>query len=287
MSEVFDDTPCELGEGPIWHPVREQLFWFDILGRRLLTREGGATRVVQFDERASAAGWVSETELLIASERCLFLFDVEREKREDVEGLEPDNPQTRSNDGRADPWGGFWISTMGQSAERGSGAIYRYYRGEVRKIVPGLTVPNSIAFAPDRSVAYYTDTVTGRIMRQPLEAADGWPEGEAEVFLDLTEEGLNPDGSVVDAAGNLWNAQWGTWRVACYAPDGAFLRAVGFGAAHTSCPAFGGPGLSTLFCTTARENLSVADLDRSDRHGMTFAAHEMGAGQAEHRVIIG
>jgi sugar lactone lactonase YvrE len=38
----YDDTPCELGEGPLWHPERGQLFWFDILGRRLLTREDGA-----------------------------------------------------------------------------------------------------------------------------------------------------------------------------------------------------------------------------------------------------
>jgi hypothetical protein len=27
--------PCTLGEGPLWHPEREQLFWFDIMGKRL------------------------------------------------------------------------------------------------------------------------------------------------------------------------------------------------------------------------------------------------------------
>ena len=30
MSAVFDNRPCELGEGPLWHPERQQLFWFDI-----------------------------------------------------------------------------------------------------------------------------------------------------------------------------------------------------------------------------------------------------------------
>ena len=68
MSRVFDDTVCALGEGPLWHPAREQFFWFDIIGHRLLTREGEATRIVQFDEHVSAAGWVSESELLVASE---------------------------------------------------------------------------------------------------------------------------------------------------------------------------------------------------------------------------
>ena len=44
MMAVFDDRRCELGEGPLWHPGRNQLFWFDILGKRLLTRTGGETQ---------------------------------------------------------------------------------------------------------------------------------------------------------------------------------------------------------------------------------------------------
>ena len=285
MSEVFDDTVCELGEGPLWHPVREQLIWFDILGGRLHRREGERTRTVQFKEYVSAAGWVSETDLLIASASRLFLFDLEREKAEDVEGLEADNARTRSNDGRADPWGGFWIGTMGTDAAAGAGAIYRYYKGELRVVVPGLTIPNAICFAPGRGGAYYADSLTGKIMHQPLDS-DGWPKGDARVFVDLTSENLVPDGAVVDADGNLWNAQWGAWRVACYDSEGAFVKAVPFDAAHTSCPAFGGPGLSTLFCTSALELLSEADAGKSDKHGMVFAAPEAGQGQAEHRVLL-
>ena len=31
---LFDPRICELGEGAVWHPVRQQAFGFDILGRR-------------------------------------------------------------------------------------------------------------------------------------------------------------------------------------------------------------------------------------------------------------
>ena len=28
MAEVFDARPSFLGEGPLWHPLRRELFWF-------------------------------------------------------------------------------------------------------------------------------------------------------------------------------------------------------------------------------------------------------------------
>ena len=41
MSDVFDSRNCSLGEGPLWHPLREQLFWFDIDNKKMLSRLGG------------------------------------------------------------------------------------------------------------------------------------------------------------------------------------------------------------------------------------------------------
>lgn len=286
VSEIYDPTPCALGEGPLWHPERAQLYWFDILGRRLHTREAGETRTVQFEEHVSAAGWVDDSSVLIASETRLFVYDLERERAEDVEGLEADNPLTRSNDGRADPWGGFWIGTMAKDATIGAGAIYRYYGGRLTRLYSTISISNSICFSPDRKHAYFADTPTQKVMRQTLDPDHGWPDGDPEVWLDLSADGLFPDGAVVDAQGNFWNAQWGAGRVAAYAPDASFIRSVNIDAAHTTCPAFGGPGLSTLFCTSALQDVSDTNLATTDTHGMTFAAPETGAGQAEYRVRL-
>ena len=282
---VFDPTPCGLGEGPLWHPERRQLFWFDILKFRLHSREDGRNRTWQFGEHVSAAGWVDRGTLLIASETRLFRFDLETGVEETVVALEAETPATRSNDGRADPWGGFWIGTMGKASELGQGAIYRYFNGNLEVLFPDITIPNAICFSPDRRHAYFTDTPTGIVKRQALDG-EGWPDGPAEDWLDLTVEGWRPDGAVVDAGGNVWNAQWGGYRVACYSPGGQFLRAVAFPAAQTSCPAFGGDDLTTLFCTSARAGLSAEALASVPEQGMTFEARGIARGQAEHRVIL-
>ncbi|WP_299920657.1 SMP-30/gluconolactonase/LRE family protein [uncultured Pelagimonas sp.] len=278
---VLSKTSCTLGEGPLWHPGRQSLFWFDILGHRLFEHTGSDQREWTFDRAVSAAGWIDNTRLLIASERDLFVFDVESATQTHVVDLEADNPLTRSNDGRADPKGGFWIGTMGYECEPGAGAIYRYYKGELRKLFDGISITNAICFSPDARYAYFTDTATKMIKRVVLDES-GWPAGDAEPWLDLTSEGLNPDGAVVDAAGNFWNAQWGASRVACYSPEGAFIEAVEFPALQISCPSFGGPDLETLFATSAATGLG----DEDPLRGQTFVKQVSARGQAEHQVIL-
>lgn len=280
-ARVFDDRLCALGEGPLWHPKRQQLFWFDILGQRLLSQRDGQQIDWTFDEIVSAAGWVDETTLLIVGETGFRRFDIATGDHDPICPLEADTPETRSNDGRADPMGGFWIGTMGKAAEPGAGAIYRYYRGAVELLFPEISIPNAICFAPDGRTAYFTDTPTKTIRRQPLDAA-GWPEGPAEAFIDLNVEGLNPDGAVVDAAGYLWNAQWGAGRIARYDPEGRFDRAVAVAGRHSSCPAFGGADLRTLFCTSARQGI----LDPDSAQGVVYACETDVTGQAEPRVIL-
>ncbi len=286
MSYVFDDRPCELGEGPLWHPGRQQLFWFDIVNKCLMSRLQEKQHYWQFSEHVSAAGWVDRDTLLIASETGLWRYDLNSGDKELILPLEAENPVTRSNDGRADPWGGFWIGTMGKNAEPGAGSIYRFWNGELRRLTSGITISNAICFAPDRSCAYYTDTMTQQVMRWSLDPETGWPEGRSSVFLDLRADKLNPDGAVVDVDGNIWIAQWGAHRVAAYSPEGRFLKAQTFEAAHVSCPAFGGPDFTTLFCTTAREGLGETALKEQPSNGMTFAASDVGKGQPEPRVIL-
>jgi len=282
---IFDDRPCTLGEGPLWHPLRQQLYWFDITGKRLLSRTDTGPLEWPMDEMTSAAGWISRDELLVATETGLYRFDLDTGAKTLVVPLEADQPDTRSNDGRADPQGGFWIGTLGKAHGGGlpaKGAIYRLYKGELRKLFAPIAISNAISFAPDGKTACFTDTETGRVMRVALDSA-GWPKGAPETYLDLSAQGLNPDGAVIDRDGVMWLAEWGAARVAAYAPDGQFLRAVGFDAPHTSCPAFGG---ETLYCTSALQGMDAAARAAHPHAGKTFQARGIATGQLEHQVIL-
>ncbi len=297
-TEIFDDRPCNLGEGALWHPERQQLFWFDITEGRLLSRVTGdddAGEVISeppgahswhLGEMVSAAGWIDRDRLLVAGESALWRLDLQDGSRERLCPLEADFPANRSNDGRADPWGGFWIGTMGKNAEPGAGSIYRYYRGELRRLVAGLTIPNAICFPPDGAHAYYVDTKEGCVMRMALSPADGWPRGDARLWRDFADAPWGVDGAIFDADGNFWNAHWGGSAVACYTSDGKLIRTVAMPASQVTCPAIGGPGLDRLFATSAAQGLSASAREKEPAAGMTFATAIPVRGQAEHRVVL-
>ena len=297
--QIFDSRLCTLGEGLLWHPTRQQLFWFDIVNFKLLSRQGDQALTWVFDRHVSAAAWIDHDNLLIASETGLSRFNLETGQETMHCEIEADNPLTRSNDGRADPWGGFWMGTMSKVGEMGQGTLYRWApgaarnAGELRVLAENMSTPNAICFDKSRACAYYTDTKTRIIWRQLVDPDTGWPVGNKTIFVDLratdTRPEHKPDGAVVDAEGCLWNAQWGSARVARYSPQGQFLEAVDLPTGHTSCPAFGGTSMSTLYVTTARQKLPQDRPTWKATAGQTFeiAGNSAGwAGQAEPQMFL-
>ncbi len=286
FAETFDDRCCALGEGPLWHHDRQSLFWFDIDNKKLFEKKVGGIRAeFDFDRTVSAAGIVDSNRILIASERDLFVFDLETKQQKVLCELESDNPVNRSNDGRADSRGGFWIGTMGYNAEPNSGAIYRFYLGELRQMFSGISIPNSICFSPEGSTAFFTDSVEKIIWRVDLDE-HGWPASIPEPFVNLQHEEFAPDGAVVDAAGKLWSAQWMASRVAVYSQDGEFIESHSLPTSQTTCPSFGGQDLSTLFVTSAGDHLPDGLVGTQPMAGFVFKIEGVGPGQAEHRVIV-
>jgi sugar lactone lactonase YvrE len=264
---IYDNRRCHLGEGALWHPQRNQLFWFDINKKKLLTIENSKKKEWKFGEYVSSAAWVDFSTLLIASETQLFTFGLSNSEIRHVAKLEENVMQTRSNDGRSDPWGGFWISTMDKNGESSIGSIYRYYRGTVTKLFESLTIPNSICFSATDSLAYFSDTKKKIIYKQLLNHKTGWPVGNRSILADFSMSNLNPDGAVTDIEGNLWCAMWGSSEIICLSKSGEILKRLPLPVKQPSCPAFGGKNKDILYITSASMDLE----NESKYNGKTFS----------------
>ena len=117
-------------------------------------------------------------------------------------------------------------------------------------------------------------------MRIELDKKDGNPIKNPEIFIDLAGTNTLPDGSVVDASGNLWNAQWGASRIGKYDLQGNLKDHLSVQASQTSCPAFGGSSFSRMFVTSA-------DIGVDEKFsGCTFYCDTQFTGQKEHCIQL-
>lgn len=281
QATLFHDTDCALGEGPLW--ANNRLFFFDIPGKRLhaVDAAGSAHESWEMGCFATAAGKLANGKLLIATEYALEAFDPATGTRDKIVDLEAGNTVTRSNDGRADRQGGFWIGTMGKSAEEGAGSIYRFYKGELRKLRGEVTIPNAISFSPDGKTAYFADSTKRQVYTWQLDS-DGWPIGEPVPFFS-PENGV-PDGAVVDSEGALIVALWNGRRVIRVTPEGNVTHEIALEADRPTCPAFGPNG--QLFITTAQEGLTSDEKANQPHAGGIFAAKAPVPGIEEPVVLL-
>jgi len=282
-AKLFVDCRNQLGEGPFWHPLRQQLFWFNIIGKTLYAANADGTVANQwtFDRMASAAGVIDKDTLVIAAQGAILKLDLNTGKTTELAALEPELPGNRSNDGRVNPAGGLWIGTMEHAEELYSGSVYQYRKGALKKLFTDIRVPNSTCFSPDGRTAYFSDTPNHIIMKRSIDPATGEPTSFWSVFADTKDQPGAPDGSVVDSEGYLWSARWGGNRVIRYTPDGRIDREVMLPVSQVTCPAFGGPGLKTLYITSAAKNLSPEALAKEPYAGSVFAIELDVAGQPE------
>lgn len=282
-AELLVDCRCELGEGPLWNPLVQRLFWFDILNSTLLSADANGHLVDRFifDDYVSAAALVDKDHLAIAGGSGLTLLDLTTNDRKPLLDLEADVPANRSNDARVHPSGAFWVGTMGRHAEADAGALYHIRRGHVSALHRPLTIPNTICFSPDGRLAYFSDTIRNTVFRWQTDPDTGMPIGDPEVWLTLSGDEGHPDGAIIDAEGFMWMARWGGSRVVRHAPDGRVVREIAVPTAQVSCPALGGPNGTTLFLTTAREHMTQAQLEADPLAGSLFAIEVEVPGQVE------
>lgn len=282
QAELAVDCRCTLGEGPQWDANNQRLYWCDILEKQLhwLSPTTGESGHFQFDHQVSLAAPLEEGGLLLVGEDRLSRFDPGSGKVEKLCDFEADNPVTRSNDARIDRHGSLWLSSMGKSAERNAGSLYRLHRGELSRLRSGLTIPNAICFAENGEFAWFTDTVTGVVMRWALDS-DGWPQGEPQPWADFFSSQGNPDGAVMDSEGCLWLALWGAGQVVRLDHDGEIIGRVELPVSQPSCPAFAGPDLKTLYITTAQEGFSPEQLAQEPTAGSLYIVETGIKGLAE------
>ncbi|TDV72145.1 SMP-30/gluconolactonase/LRE family protein [Pseudomonas sp. LP_7_YM] len=265
------DPRFKLAEGPFWDDIQQSLYWVDIARFRALRLHQGQLHHWQLHEPVSAFIPTVRGDALVTLASGVYRLNLDSPAdypdvslfcvADPVEG-------NRANEARCDSAGRLWLGTMQNNLdaeggdlplERRSGGIFRVDAdAQVRPLLGGQGIVNTLLWADDNSTLLSADSLDGVIYRYPIRANGSL--GERCIWAGPHERGV-PDGSAMDAQGYVWNCRWGGQCIIRFSPDGSVDRIIELPLSHPTSCAFGGPGMTTLFVTSARPDSHAMELD--------------------------
>lgn len=283
--ECVVQSADQLGETPLWCDRTQKLWWLDIERPKLQSFDPATGAHDRIEMPGTFLGSQALTQAggrLLATDLRLGLFDLDDGSSMPLAAVETDM-DNRLNDGRVDGRGRFWVGTMDNQLHRPNGGVYRIDPdGAVTKFLSDVIVSNGIAFSPEGTTLYFTDTRRYTSWAFDLDLDDGVITNR-RLLADYSASGDRPDGACIDVDGCLWTAFFAGGRIVRYRPDGVIDRTIRLPVTNPTCLCFGGADLKTLYVTSATKFLSPETLAAEPLAGALFAIEGVGQGLPENR----
>lgn len=275
----------QLGESPIWSAAEGGLWWLDI-GDPGLWRLGVDGQVERWPlpKPAGCLALRDDGGLLLAFRSQIALLDSPDASPRwiDAEGLALGDD--RFNDGKCDRAGRFWVGTMDRRMRDPVGRLYRFDGpGRCEPMASGFTLSNGIGWSPDSQTMYFADTVSQQIHAFDYDLAAGQISRQ-RVFVQGTAGPGGPDGLTVDADGGVWSAWFGRGCLHRHDPQGRLERSIKLPVSQPTSVMFGGPGLGTLYVTTATVGMDERQRAHEPLAGSLLRVHPGVVGLPEPRI---
>jgi sugar lactone lactonase YvrE len=270
--ELVLDSRCGVAESPVWDAMGRRLLFCDIPGKRInaLSVDTGARESWDFPEVVGSFGLCRSGRLVVAQRHHVVLFDPKSGVLTNLTAKVEEPATNRLNDGKVGPDGAFWVGSMDENTPRQKiAALYRVTAdGQISKQQGGYAVSNGLAWSPDGSVMYHSDSTAGVIEAWDFNPATG-SRTRHRVLATLTNDDGRPDGAATDMGGNYWSAGPSAGCINCFSPAGQLLRKWAFPVPGPTMPCFAG---DALYVTSLREGKSPQVLADHPALGGLFRA---------------
>ena len=270
------------GEGPLWIPEEQALFWVDIDGCKAhrFQLEGGEVKSWDFPEKT---GWIlpreGRSDFIAGCKSGIYSVDFESGVREKMLDPESEIPENRFNDAKVDSEGRIWTGSTDDLEVNPTGWLYRIDADwSFSKWDGPYIVPNGPAITNDGGTLYHVDSLGRRIYA--FDKNDDGSLSNRRLFVELKSSDGYPDGLTVDDENAIWLAHWGGSRITRFLPDGTIDGILEIPVPQVTSCTFGGPDRNLLFITTASRDL---DLKKFPLAGGVFCTKTSVTGRASPR----
>ncbi|MCK5905945.1 MAG: SMP-30/gluconolactonase/LRE family protein [Flavobacteriales bacterium] len=275
-AEILFNCKNIIGEGALWDVKQQNLYWIDIMGKKLMSWDGKNSQfdTLDINQYIGTVAVCENESLLLALHNGIYFFNIETKELTKISDPEANLPLNRFNDGKCDPAGRFWAGTMEIEPVNPTGSVYLMDHDlSVDKKIENVTISNGLTWSLDHSKMYYIDTPSNEIKIFNYDNKTGDIEFDRILVSTDGKSGFF-DGMTIDENGNLWVAMYSGSCVKCYDKEtGEVLNTVELPTSHVTTCAFGGENLDTLYITTAINGLSTEQLENEPLAGGIFKAN--------------
>lgn len=257
--EVKNIVACQniLGEGPLWNPEEQAIYWVDINGQKIqrFFPETKKYEAFEVPKKVCVIAFRQKSGIICGAEDGFYFWDAITKKMEFINHPEKGKSEARFNDGKVDRMGRFWAGTM--TFQGASSALYRMDKDlSVHQMDSGITISNGVGWSPDNKTMYFVDSMRYVIYAYDFDLATGSISHRRD-FIQLKESIGIPDGLTVDSEGYIWCAIYDGWKVMRFDPAGKVDSEVTMPVSKPSSVMFGGKDLDELYITSIADGLSL------------------------------
>ena len=251
------DANDYLGETPIWSVPEQALYWINVENPPRLSRFDPLTKSRRdwpMPQRLGGVVFTHAGAAIVALARGLYDLDLSTGDLT-LRAPSPLPEHVSLHECRCDRQGRLWVGAINHRLREtpelpGGGMLFRL---EVDRLVPevsGLNCANGLAFSPDGTRLYLTDS--------PKRSVESWRIGtdgrlsDRRLFCTIAPGEGYVDGATVDSGGSYWATLVYGSALRCYDEDGAITAHIRLPFGNPTNVAFGGPDLRTLYITTCK-----------------------------------
>ncbi len=268
--ELVWDARCETGESCTWDAARGRVLFCDIPAGVIhaYTVADGGKQSWRLPDVVASFGVCRSGRLVVALRNRVVLFDPASGAVTPLAGPIDQPATVRLNDGKVGPDGSFWVGGRDESPARTSeAALWRIAPdGRAERKADGYMTCNGLAWSPDGTVMYHTDSRRGQLDAWDFDATTGAIANRRRLAT-LTDAEGRPDGGATDAEGCYWSAGTSAGCLNRLSPAGALVARVPMPVPAPSMPCFVG---EWIYVTTLREGRPQALLDAHPTMGGLF-----------------
>lgn len=255
------DAKDMLGESPVWCAAEGALYWLDNLAPcvKRFTPSTGAVEIWEMPEFIGSIGLRKGGGFVAGMGSGFAFIDLDKGCVEHVVDPEPDLPNTRLNDGKVDRKGRFWCGSMNANFAEDyqvTAALYRFDPdGRCTKMDDGFIVSNGIAFSPDDTLMYFSDSSGKCVFVYDFDLDSGTIRNRRPFISSIGMPGHHGkiDGATVDTDGHYWAALVYDGLIGRFDPSGRLVRTLKVPVSNPTMCTFGGDDLDVMYVTSTRK----------------------------------